>query len=498
MSAVVAETVDDLAEARLLAELTELERRAAVVAERAADAAASASTQGRRSAVAVLDRVGARLATARGRLLLAEKRSQAWQGRGDPTFEAWRGRTSQEGRTAAGNEIRRAETLDALPALAAAAEAGEVTLEHVDVLARATRAARARTREVLATPRGQTEVLALARRHDAGRFRDALARWAAALDPAGHERDHQAQRAARFLHLTPTADGVRLTGLLDRMAGHRFRLALEAASPRPAADDDRSSEQRRADALVALAEHALTRPPSDRSGAGVRPHVSFVMTEETFAALRRHWSGDEDGAAAMTAVVEAGAGVRRAGDDGAVRPSAPTFAPVVTEDGLPVPVSEVARALCDCTLTRVVVGAGSEPLDLGRTQRLYTGAQRRAVVIRDGGCAWPSCGAPARWGEVHHMRWWERDTGPTDVLNGVLLCAFHHHEVHRRDLRITRVGTRPRAPGEAVARAAYEFREPNGALLSAGEPPPRAPAGAADRRPADDGDRSPPRSESLW
>ena len=457
---------EDVAEARLLAVLTELERCASSVADRTAAAARSSSPQGRRSAVAVLDRVTARLSTARGRLLVAEKQSLAWRGRGDPTFEAWRGRTSKEGRTAAGQEIRRAETLDQLPALATAAEAGAVTLEHVDVVARATRTAPARVREVLATPQGQADVLAMARRNDAGSFKDAFARWAATQDPAAHERNHQAQRAARFLHLAETPDGTRLTGLLDRMAGHRLRLALEAASPRPAADDDRSSEQRRADALLGLADHALARPADDRSGAAVRPHVSFVMTEDTWAGLRRTWRSqyaddgtrpDDLGAAWDTGPAgEAPPGV----------PAIPRLTPVVTEDGVPVPLSEVARTLCDCTLTRVVVDADSEPVDLGRTERLYTGAQRRAVVVRDGGCAWPTCGAPARWGEVHHIRWWDRDTGPTSVANGVLLCSFHHHEVHRRDLRIRRTGTAPRADGAPVAHARYEFRRPDGTPLA--------------------------------
>jgi predicted restriction endonuclease len=50
-------------------------------------------------------------------------------------------------------------------------------------------------------------------------------------------------------------------------------------------------------------------------------------------------------------------------------------------------------------------------------------------VERDGGCA--HCHAPPSWTEAHHIRWWERDAGPTDLNNGVLLCTACHHRIHR-------------------------------------------------------------------
>lgn len=127
--------------------------------------------------------------------------------------------------------------------------------------------------------------------------------------------------------------------------------------------------------------------------------------------------------------------------------------------------------LCDCRLTRVVMGADSVPLDLGRTHRLFTGAQRRAATVRDGGCGWPSCGAAARWCELHHIRWWDRDGGGSDLDNAVLLCSYHHHLVHRRELTITR---RPPGPPDAAARrtAEYVFTTPDGRTLAGTPPPP--------------------------
>jgi 5-methylcytosine-specific restriction protein A len=33
--------------------------------------------------------------------------------------------------------------------------------------------------------------------------------------------------------------------------------------------------------------------------------------------------------------------------------------------------------------------------------------------------------------EAHHIDWWDRDLGPTNLSNGVLLCCYNHHLLHR-------------------------------------------------------------------
>jgi hypothetical protein len=158
--------------------------------------------------------------------------------------------------------------------------------------------------------------------------------------------------------------------------------------------------------------------------------------------------------------------------------------PATWENGTPLPASEVGRVLCDCDLTRVVLDADDVPLNLGRTRRTYTGAQRRAVIARDRGCRWPGCAAQARWCEIHHIRWWGRDEGETSVVNGVLLCSFHHHEVHRRDLTVSRVGVpvrgvRAGGPGPRVGGRR--------ALTSPPTPAGRSGAGSAEVEPRDPG-----------
>jgi hypothetical protein len=58
---------------------------------------------------------------------------------------------------------------------------------------------------------------------------------------------------------------------------------------------------------------------------------------------------------------------------------------------------------------------------------------------------------PARYCHIHHLDWWGRDHGGTSVDRGVLACNFHHHEIHRRDLVITRIGA-GHSPGTRTGR----------------------------------------------
>ena len=234
---------------------------------------------------------------------------------------------------------------------------------------------------------------------------------------------------------------------------------MEAVTPRPGFDDERQPEQRRADALRTLAENILASAGT-KPGAHVPPQVSLIiLTEETWLAVQ----AERD---------------RQRADIAAQPPTVATtvvgYPPATLQDGTPVPVSELTAALCECELTRIVIDANGEPvdLDLSRTERLFTGAHRWAVIARDRERAWPDCHAHARWCHVYHRQWWERDLGKTSVENGILLCNFHLHEVHRRDLAITRHPI-PEPPGEhgaarprgTMARVTYTFREPGGRVV---------------------------------
>jgi hypothetical protein len=88
-------------------------------------------------------------------------------------------------------------------------------------------------------------------------------------------------------------------------------------------------------------------------------------------------------------------------------------------------------------LPPILGGAPSQPLDVGRTTRVVSPAQRIALVVRDGGCVFPDCDRPPGWCEAHHLVHW-LDGGPTDLPNLALLCRAHHRAVHEGGWRLQR------------------------------------------------------------
>lgn len=189
-------------------------------------------TGDRRTVLAELNRVIDGLGAVRAAVLVAERESGDWEGRGDRSFEAWHGRTSRVGQRAATAQVRQADELDVVPGVAAAVTQGLIGLEHAKVIARLAATGTPAQREAAQSPEGQQALVDLATRVDAGTFAVSTAAWAGEVDPHALERDHQAQRAARFFTLTETATGTRLKGFLDTFTGRKVALALEAATPK--------------------------------------------------------------------------------------------------------------------------------------------------------------------------------------------------------------------------------------------------------------------------
>ncbi|GAA1112969.1 hypothetical protein GCM10009630_07640 [Kribbella jejuensis] len=94
----------------------------------------------------------------------------------------------------------------------------------------------------------------------------------------------------------------------------------------------------------------------------------------------------------------------------------------------------IRRLACDANIIPIVLGSRSEPLDVGRCERLVTKGMRRALNARDRGCV--VCGAPPVMCDAHHVIHWI-DGGVTAVWNLALLCRRHHTDVHNGHWHIT-------------------------------------------------------------
>src|SRR5579859_4453780 len=72
---------------------------------------------------------------------------------------------------------------------------------------------------------------------------------------------------------------------------------------------------------------------------------------------------------------------------------------------------------------------GSQAIEVGRATRVVSAPTRRALRARDQGCRWPGCDRPVEWTSPHHIRFWTRQGGPTNLANLVSVCHFHHGAV---------------------------------------------------------------------
>jgi hypothetical protein len=176
--------------------------------------------------------------------------------------------------------------------------------------------------------------------------------------------------------------------VLDAMVGSAMRKRRDQD---PERRDKRTAWQMRADALTWMARHALGCENSDQTLAKTTVVVSTRLKD-----------------------LERGTGIAQ-----------------VHGVEQPISVGALRRLAADAEVIPHVLGSESETLDLGRARRLFTPGQRLALVERDGGCAW--CHAPPSYCEAHHIKWWYRDSGPTDINNGVMLCTSCHHRIHREN-----------------------------------------------------------------
>jgi hypothetical protein len=284
--------------------------------------------------------------------------------------------------------------LDRMPVLAAAAAEGAVTHGQLGVIGRILTAdvwstGEAAGHDMTAADQAVTDTIT----GDHPRtLPQVCQRIADLIDPDGPAPVDPT--AGRHLRITRRADGSRiLRGSLDAAGGEKVEAALEAISAAGRCEGDlRLPEQRAADALVQLADLHLA--------AGDLPVLRTVKPQLT-ALIQLEDLADPTGVAAATKL---GSGATAS--------------------------SLVARqAACDADIARIVLGPDSLPLDVGRAKRLVPAHIRRAAEVRDGGCVFTGCHAPAWWCDAHHLVHWI-DGGDTSLDNTALLCERHHTQVH--------------------------------------------------------------------
>ena len=224
-----------------------------------------------------------------------------------------------------------------------------------------------------------------------------------------------------------------------------------------------SLEQRKADALVSLARTFLDAEPDDRSGEDRH----LVIVEVSAESLTRDVpAGTPQRAAAVPEVPDAACPavlVERDHHDPAVvdltatdptatdtsdtdspsedepSPASPDV-PAGTSQRCgvlgtgPLEARTAERLACTGRVAVSITDAGGEILHLGRSRRLATRAQRRALRLRDTVCSFPGC-HQSRHLDAHHTVPWS-EGGPTDIEGLALLCRRHHVMVHEGGLRL--------------------------------------------------------------
>ena len=315
--------------------------------------------------------------------------------------------------------------------LRAAFAAGEVSAEHVAVAHEAL-AALPTGLDAATVDDAEAFLTEQARLHDPKTLARLGRHLAHTLDPdsgdtLAHDEEHQ--RLTRTFELHQRRDGsADVKGHLDpELTAALLAQLMALGAPRPATDggkDLRTVGQRHADALADLVR--LAAGASATSGASSTAGVSGV-------------SGDSD--TSDTSGTSGAAVAERVPTRHGTRPTVTiTMALETLERRLGAPAAfldwsgpisaEAARRLaCDARVIPVVLGANGQPLDVGRASYPVTQAIWRALVARDGGCAFNGCDRPPEWTEAHHTIHWA-DGGTTSVENCCLLCDHHHRVIH--------------------------------------------------------------------
>jgi Domain of unknown function (DUF222) len=267
------------------------------------------------------------------------------------------------------------------------------------------------------------------------RLRKIAARIALTLNSKNAERRRAQIERQSFLDIGQTMDGV---GVLHGDVGAAdfaiLEKAIDAFAPRPDPGSPRWENRpgrRRLKGLVAACEIALRSAGRqgyrERGGAPVRVHlIATAATVDPDVPATQAPPGRTEYGTLITAT-QVREMIRR------------HHAAINT-----IHVSADGRITDQFTET-------GQPLNWGRTRRLFTPAQRDVYLAVYADCAAEGCDRPPAWADIDHKRAWA-DGGRTDLDNGQPLCHWHNlakehgHRTYPRRHRTDDQGERPNDP----------------------------------------------------
>ncbi|MFC8943108.1 DUF222 domain-containing protein [Streptomyces griseoincarnatus] len=317
---------------------------------------------------------------------------------------------------------------------------------------------------------GEGMVLREAPLLNADQFRKVATHFASVTDPDTDDLDDDKAAQGEFLDLSQTFGGYHLAGFLTDEHGLLVKTAITSLLGAPAAEDTRTTTQRRAQGLADLARVVLDTNQAS-PGAAIAPHLNVTVSwDELLTQITRTREGLCLTCGQATPGRGSTAGGSLAGTTttgtttdwdvaGWAAVGTPTMSvsgllssggPVFTETGGRVPRALLHRLACDSAITRIVFGPDGAALDVGRAQRTVTGQMRRAVIARDKHCVYPGCDQPPSRCEVHHAVTHWADGGNTSIANSALLCWHHHALVDARGITMHWTGKPAQTTGAQV------------------------------------------------
>jgi hypothetical protein len=355
--------------------------------------------------------------------------SGAWQRSGATSARAWIMHALHLSRREAGRHIARGRALARLPLVDQAFSEGAITADHLAVLMALDNGA---TEEPL--HRQEQLLVDLARHYTFDEFTWLVRYWALRYDPDGTTEAAEARKNKRGVYLAETIDGMWLGRMtLDPVSGTIVANELERLEDlffeadraeaagrlgrRPLAHElIRTPDQRRADALVEMALRSASTPKgAQRPAPAFHAHVDYPTLHGTLSELE----GGPIVPVSQLLFWMKGADIARVRH----HPEGPLTL------GYAVRMHEVTvRCLEHAVLD------SPDRKECNPDDRVFSGATRRAIEIRDGRCTHPFCDRPARHCQVDHIIPYSLG-GPTTQDNGRLLCSVHNRWTYRHEQR---------------------------------------------------------------